>query len=229
MKILVSLSGGLDSTTLMAFLLWRQHDVQAVSFKYPSKHNELELESAQAICKHYGVTHTIVDATSVFESFKSSLLVTGGPIPEGHYEAANMVSTVVPCRNLIFGSIIAGLASSLMVDYIALGVHSGDHAIYPDCRPDFVEAFDSCVQYATDGTQHVVTPFVQINKIDIAELAMFLEVPIDMTRTCYTDNEIPCGKCGACVERAEALSLAKMSLATPGKVSKLIRYLSTRI
>jgi 7-cyano-7-deazaguanine synthase len=144
--------------------------------------------------------------TDAFGDFNSNLLKSGGDIPEGHYEEESMKLTVVPGRNLIFSAIMAGLAESIGAEDIALGVHSGDHAIYPDCRPDFIISLAETVKASSDGKVKVRTPLLFEDKTSILRIGHSLNppVPYKLTRTCYKDQELSCGKCGSCQERLEA-------------------------
>ena len=209
-KILISFSGGLDSTTLLAYCLNEGMEVHAVSFSYGSKHNKYENEAAKRIIEHYEIPFHFFDLTPIFNSFQSSLLQSGGPIPEGHYQAESMRQTVVPARNMIFISILTGLAESLRIPIIGLGVHAGDHFIYPDCRPGFIRPIRKAIFEATDNAVELFTPFIYLTKKEIIELSksFFDEVPYHLTRTCYKDQEKACGVCGSCQERLEAFNLA---------------------
>ena len=129
MKIVQALSGGLDSETVLSYLINQGHEVHCLNFTYGSKHNKYECESAKQIAKYYNVPYRLIDLTKAFVGFKSNLLQSGGAIPEGHYEADNMSLTVVPGRNTIFSAILMGYAESIDGDGIALGVHLGDHCI----------------------------------------------------------------------------------------------------
>jgi 7-cyano-7-deazaguanine synthase len=178
---------------------------------YGSKHNAYERQAAIRIIQHYvdrygedRVIPNFFDLSEVFKPFQSNLLQSGGEIPEGHYEDESMKKTVVPGRNLIIASILAGLAESVGAEEIALGVHSGDHHIYPDCRPEFVASLYETVAYSSDGKVAVKAPFEKMMKADILRLGFTFEVPYYMTRTCYKDQEKSCGKCGSCRERLEA-------------------------
>lgn len=188
-------------------------ELLAVSFAYGSKHMEYELASAKQVAAYYGIEHQIVDAMSVFSSLKSALLdkPDSPAIPEGHYEEENMKLTVVPGRNMIFASILTGIAKSNGAKAIYLGVHQGDHAIYPDCRPEFIEAMSLAIREATrdirhrpEGTVRLEAPFLQFTKRQIVGLGLVLRAPLHFTRTCYKAQPIACGKCGACTERLEA-------------------------
>lgn len=203
-SILVSLSGGMDSATLLAHAK-QQGDVKlAVSFRYGSKHNPYENEAADRIADHYEVPLMRFDLSHIFQEFSSNLLRGQGPIPEGHYEAASMSQTVVPARNIIFASVLAGLAWSNEMDQVWLGVHAGDHAIYPDCRPEFISAMQTAICAGTGSRVHLAAPFLFLNKTKIIQRGVELDVPYEMTRTCYQAQEVACGKCGSCQERLEA-------------------------
>ncbi len=210
-KIIIGLSGGMDSTTLLGLLLEQGFKVHCCFFNYGSKHNEHELKAANNIVEFYqdlgcSIYRHYFDLQQVFKPIESNLLKSGGAIPEGHYEAESMKKTVVPGRNLIFASIMASLAESIGAIAVSLGVHSGDHAIYPDCRPEFINALHYTVQASTDGKVSIQTPFILDNKTTILNKGYKLKIPTpyNLTRTCYKDQANSCGKCGSCQERLEA-------------------------
>lgn len=208
MKIVLALSGGLDSSTLCGYYLEKGYEVVPVGFKYGSKHNIYENEAADKVAQYFGLEKPVLlELDFIGKLFKSDLLLAGGEIPEGHYTDQSMSSTVVPARNLIFASIVAGYAESIEANTISLGVHGGDHHIYPDCRPTFVSALNTTVMLATDGKVRVDAPFLYSSKGDIIRMGLALnniKVPYHLTRTCYKEQELACGKCGSCVERLEA-------------------------
>ena len=203
MKAVLVYSGGLDSTTLL--YEYRDSIALAVSFDYGSKHNAREISYAAENCKRVGVKHLVIPLGSIGQYFKSDLLLSGGEIPEGSYADDNMHSTVVPFRNGIMLAVAAGLAESYGLDTVMLANHSGDHAIYPDCRPEFVEAMDAAVQAGTYEGIRVVSPYCDITKRDIALRGKALGIDYSLTYSCYKGGEKHCGKCGTCVERKEAL------------------------
>lgn len=208
MKYLLSLSGGLDSTTLAAYLLNKGNEVEAISFYYGSKHNNLENTAAKVIAAYYKINLTLIDISQAMIGIKSALLNSGGPIPEGHYESESMKQTVVPARNMIFSSILAGIAETRKIDKIALGVHAGDHHIYPDCRPEFILNMGWAIRSGTgDMVKGIYAPFIHISKSKIVGIGMKLGVPYHYTRTCYSSDDLACGKCGSCVERKEAFQI----------------------
>ena len=203
MKAVLIYSGGLDSTTLL--YEYRDSIALAVSFDYGSKHNKRELEYAAVNCKRLGIKHLIIPLGFIGQYFKSDLLLSGGDIPEGSYADENMRSTVVPFRNGIMLAIAAGLAESYELDAIMLANHGGDHAIYPDCRPEFIDAFAAAVKAGTYNGVKVVSPYCNITKRDIALRGRDLGVDYSLTYSCYKGGEKHCGKCGTCTERKEAL------------------------
>lgn len=211
MKVLVLVSGGMDSTTLLYDMHRKHQVVGALSFNYGSKHNERELPMAVYHCKNLGVQHQIIPLDFVAEYFSSDLLKTGGEIPEGHYEDANMVKTVVPFRNAIMLSIATGYAESIGAEAVAIAAHSGDHAVYPDCRDEFMDSFASSMEHGTYADIQLLRPYVGIRKEGIAEIGNDLGVDFAQTYSCYNGGEIHCGKCGTCVERKEAFALAQLS------------------
>jgi 7-cyano-7-deazaguanine synthase len=203
-RAIVSLSGGMDSTALLDYVTAGRTAI-AVGFQYGSKHNRYEHQAAYAVAQHYGVPFKMIDLTSVMENFKSALMMKDdAEVPEGHYEAETMRQTVVPGRNIIFASILAGVAWSEGAEQIYMGVHAGDHYIYPDCRPEFIDAMNEAVYRGTGGKVGLLAPFLHKDKTWIVGKGLENRVPFHLTRTCYKDQTIACGKCGSCQERLEA-------------------------
>jgi 7-cyano-7-deazaguanine synthase len=217
-KIVIGLSGGMDSTTLLGMLLNEEYEVHCCNFQYGSKHNKWEAIAVEKIIEYYKelgfhlIKHTI-DVRAAFKDFESDLLLSGGEIPEGHYNDENMKNTVVPGRNMIFTSIMAGLAESIGAEGVALGVHQGDHHIYPDCRREFIKALDSAVYLSSDKKIEIFTPLLDEDKTSILKIGYDLRfyVPYHLTRTCYKNQEDSCGKCGSCQERLEAFRNIKIA------------------
>ena len=203
MKAILIYSGGLDSTTLL--YEYRDSISLAVSFDYGSKHNAREISFAREHCNKLGIKHMIIPLDFIGQYFRSDLLLSGGNIPEGHYADENMKSTVVPFRNGIMLAIAAGLAESFDLDTVLLANHGGDHAIYPDCRPEFIDAFDRAAEAGTYNGVRVVSPYCNITKRDIALRGRDLGIDYSRTYSCYKGGEKHCGKCGTCTERKEAL------------------------
>lgn len=203
-KVVVSISGGMDSTTLAYFAKEMGAEVKLVSFEYGSKHNLYERKALSRISSHIGLPIDRINLQPAFSGIESNLMRNGGDIPHGHYERSNMSLTVVPGRNLIMASVLAGIAESAGFDSVWLGTHDGDHAIYPDCREEFVNAASLAVNLSSAGRVGVDAPFICMDKRSILKVGTKLNVPYQATRTCYSPQHVSCGKCGACVERLEA-------------------------
>lgn len=202
---LLVFSGGMDSTVLLADTLSKQKAVETISFDYGSKHNARELPMAAAACKHYQISHKIINLPFIDELFASDLLKSGGAIPDGMYNTPDMKKTVVPFRNGIMLSIAVGYAESIGAEEVLLASHSGDHFIYPDCRPEFNEAFARAAFIGTDKRVQIRFPYANIDKRDIGDLGKRLGVDFSQTWTCYKGGDIHCGTCGSCQERKYAL------------------------
>lgn len=203
---LLVFSGGMDSTTML--YEYQERIALALSFHYGSNHNDKELAFAKLHCQRLGIEHIIIPLGFIKEHFNSSLLSGSEAIPEGNYDEDNMKSTVVPFRNGIMLAIAAGMAENRGLQYIMLANHSGDHAIYPDCRPDFVNAMDQAVCAGTWNNVRLFTPYTNISKAEIARHGLQLGINYDETWSCYKGGDKPCGVCGTCREREEALKEA---------------------
>ena len=212
-KIIMALSGGMDSATVLGILLDQGYEVHCINFQYGSKHGLYEWQAAEHLTTYYGLELCTINLSTIFTNFKSNLLQSGGPIPEGHYEAESMRKTVVPMRNSIFACVLAGYAESIKASKIALGVHQGDHHIYPDCRTEYIKALDTMVYLATGGKVEVIAPIIKMDKVGILETGHSLkqDVPYHLTRTCYKNQPLSCGKCGACNERLEAFGIVGLA------------------
>lgn len=202
-KSLIILSGGMDSVTLLYNK--KEEIALAVTFDYGSNHNKREQEYAAYHCKQLGIEHIIIPLSFIHDYFKSSLLEGAEAIPEGHYAAENMKSTVVPFRNGIMLSIACGLAESRGLDTVLIANHCGDHAIYPDCRGAFINAMSAAISNGTYAHVKINAPYTDISKTDIARIGKTIGVDYSKTYSCYKGGEKHCGKCGTCVERKEAL------------------------
>ncbi len=201
---IIIVSGGMDSTTLM--YEYKDRISVAITFDYHSRHAEHEIACARWHCEQLGIRHCVLELPFMEQYFKSSLLKNGfEEIPEGHYAADNMKSTVVPFRNGIMLSIAAGIAESEEAQYVLMANHSGDHFIYPDCRPEFVEAMNQAIFAGTTNGVKLLAPYTSLSKRDIALRGQQLGVDFAKTYSCYKGGEKHCGKCGTCVERKEAL------------------------
>lgn len=215
MKVCVLLSGGMDSVTALHHAA-REHDVvSALSFDYGSKHNPAEIPCARWQADQLGVPHTIIELPFINRHFTSDLLQSGGEIPDGHYAEANMKRTVVPFRNGILLAIAAGFAESKESDALVIAAHSGDHAIYPDCREPFMQAMAAAIQSGTYAGLQLLRPFIHTDKSGIARRGTELGVDFSRTWSCYKGGATHCGTCGTCVERREAFLLAALPDPTP--------------
>ena len=212
-KAVVVLSGGMDSATALYQAKADGFNVYAISFDYGQRHKK-ELDFAKLLANKAGaIEHHIVDLTSITKLISNSSLTNKEiDVPEGHYAAENMKLTVVPNRNMIMYAVAVGYAVNIKAKAMYVGVHAGDHAIYPDCRPEFIESLDVIAKIANEGfiekDFQVKAPFVHKTKADIAKLGSQLGVPYELTWSCYKGGNKHCGKCGTCVERKEAFQLA---------------------
>lgn len=209
MKTVVVCSGGMDSVTL-AYHVKKERDLsRLISFDYGQRHKK-ELDYAAITAADLGVEHNIIDISNIAQFLTGSALTDNIDVPDGHYAAETMRTTVVPNRNAIMLSIAFGIAAGENASAVAAAVHAGDHFIYPDCRPEFVDAFRAMQNCALEGMWEVdfYAPYVNQAKADIARAGAELEVPFQKTWSCYKGGELHCGRCGTCVERQEALHLA---------------------
>lgn len=209
MKTILVFSGGLDSTTLLYKLLSEGKEVKAISFDYGQRHSK-ELIFAGLTCERLGIEHEIIKLDFMRNLCSNSALTGDIDVPEGHYEAENMKLTVVPNRNMIMASIAIGWAVNLDFDEVALGVHAGDHSIYPDCRPLFIDELSAIAKDANFKSINIYAPFLNVDKGDIVKIGKELNVDYSLTWTCYKGDEQPCEKCGSCRERAYAFDKAEL-------------------
>ena len=204
-KVVVIYSGGMDSFTVLNHAIHAGHDVYALSFNYGQRHVR-ELDAAANVCDSLKVPHKIVDITAMNSLMAGSSLTSDIDIPEGHYEAESMQSTVVPNRNMILLSLAIGYAVSIGAEAVYYGAHSGDHAIYPDCRPEFVEKMNDVSLIANYEPVRIEVPFLHNDKAEILAAGLAMGLDYSQTWTCYNGRHKACGKCGACIERLEAFA-----------------------
>jgi 7-cyano-7-deazaguanine synthase len=206
------LSGGLDSTTMAYSLRAQGYSLAAISFDYGQRHRK-ELAFAERIALDLGAPWTLIDlhAAGLAKVLGGSALTDDAiAVPDGHYADESMRITVVPNRNAIMLSIASALAVTREAEAVAFGAHTGDHFIYPDCRPEFVRAFATMVNLAVEGlaSVEIVAPFLSMTKADIVTLGNELHVPFERTWSCYKGGDVHCGTCGTCYERREAFAVA---------------------
>ena len=199
---LIALSGGVDSTTLL--YEYREEVACAVGFDYGSKHNARELAAAKAICRELEIPYLIIPLAFIEEYFRSDLLLSGGEMQLGDYSEENISSTVVPFRNGIMLSVLAGLAESRDLQQVLIANHFGDHAIYPDCRESFVTPMGEAITAGTSNGVKLVAPYTALTKAEIVARGTRLGVPYGKTYSCYQGGERHCGRCGTCRERHDA-------------------------
>ncbi len=219
-SVLCVLSGGLDSTTML-YKYYNDPDMEvlgAVAFNYGQRHKK-ELEYAERTCDKLDIPFYLIDLwssglTGLLSSSESSL-VSGTDVPDGHYAEESMKATIVPNRNMMMLSIACGIAVAQGIEFVATGVHAGDHFIYPDCRPEFIGTLSEAMVLGNEGEgfQGILAPFQFGSKEDIAAIAFEEGVPLDETWSCYKGGEKHCGRCGTCVERLEAIYGAQNRLA----------------
>jgi 7-cyano-7-deazaguanine synthase len=207
-KAVVLVSGGMDSVTALYDAAGKYDVVAGLSFDYGAKHNDREIPFAAVHCRKLGVRHDFVSLDFVNRLFRSDLLKSGGEVPEGHYEELTMKQTVVPFRNGIMIAVAAGFAESVGAQGLVIAAHSGDHAIYPDCREDFMKSMGEAIRLGTYAQVEVIRPFIAMRKAEIAKLGLDLGVDFSRTWSCYKGGDLQCGKCGTCVERREAFMVA---------------------
>lgn len=206
-KTVLIYSGGLDSTALLCSLLAEGDKVRCLSVDYGQRHRK-ELFAAAAICEKLGAPFQVAKMGGIRELLKGSALTDNIPVPNGHYEAETMKQTIVPNRNMLMLALGIAWCVSLRFDRVAYAAHAGDHAIYPDCRPEFVEAMREAAALCDWRKVELYAPFVRKTKMEIVRLGAELGAPFELTWSCYMGGEKHCGACGTCVERKEAFALA---------------------
>ena len=207
MKSVMLLSGGVDSSTLLYYLLNKGYEVHALTFHYGQKHSR-ELESAKKLAAKNHIEHRVVDISTIHELISHGALTGSESVPKAFYTEESQKITIVPNRNMILLSIAAGYAVKIGAKKVYYAAHKSDYSIYPDCRKEFVKALDTAVYLGNLWTPvEVEAPFVEMTKADIVRLGLELGVPYELTWSCYEGRSRPCLKCGTCLERTEAFLL----------------------
>ncbi len=204
-KVVVIFSGGMDSYTVLNKAIQDGNSVFALTFNYGQRHVK-EVDYAKAVCHRLNIPHKVIDISAINELIGNSSLTGDIDVPEGHYEEESMKQTVVPNRNMILLSMAIGYAVSLGAEAVYYGAHSGDHAIYPDCRPEFVFQMNEVAKIANYEAVEIVCPYLDVDKIGILTDGLVMGLDYSETWTCYNGREKACGKCGACQERLEAFA-----------------------
>lgn len=207
-KAVVLFSGGLDSTALLGYVKSMGELALPISVDYGQRHSK-ELTAAADICAHLQLSHRVVRLNHLRNILGGSALTDDTiPVPDGHYEAESMKSTVVPNRNMIFIAVAVGFAVAQEADKVFIAAHSGDHHVYHDCRPEFLTAQADAVRMATGGKVGLFKPFVNLTKGDVCRIGLDTNMPLEMSWSCYKGLDLHCGVCGTCVERKEAFAQA---------------------
>lgn len=216
MEALVLFSGGVDSTTCLGIAVdkYGSENVLALSVSYGQKHTK-EIDSARAVAKHYGVELQELDLSEMFRFSDCSLLKgSSGEVPHESYAQqlketdGSPVSTYVPFRNGLFISSAAAIAISRGCSVIYYGAHSDDAAgnAYPDCSEAFNNAMAEAIWVGSGNQVRIEAPFVSKTKADVVKMGLELGVPYELTWSCYEGGDVPCGKCGTCIDRAKAFA-----------------------
>jgi 7-cyano-7-deazaguanine synthase len=206
--VIVLCSGGMDSVTALYYAVATFDVLAVLSFEYGSKHNDKEIPMAAHHAHKLGLIHHVIPLDFVRNHFASHLLKSGAQVPDGHYEDSNMKQTVVPFRNGIMLSLACGFAESCGAQGVVIAAHAGDHAIYPDCRADYMDAMAQAMELGTYAGIKLLRPFIHMTKANIALLGEELEIDWTKTWSCYKGGDVHCGQCGTCTERREAFMLA---------------------
>ncbi|MFE2944895.1 7-cyano-7-deazaguanine synthase QueC [Streptomyces sp. NPDC059255] len=209
----VVLSGGMDSTTLMAHYAALRHTLIAVTVDYGQRHRR-EIDAARSVAAHYGARHHVVDLSGFGALLQGSALTDDQvEVPDGHYAERSMRVTVVPNRNAVLANVAVSVGVAHRAAIVALGMHAGDHFVYPDCRPPFISALRDLVTVANEGfpTPRVEAPFLTWSKADIATHGARLDAPLARSWSCYKGGDRHCGTCGTCYERREAFRSAGLA------------------
>jgi len=206
-SIVIIFSGGMDSGTLLWDLYtiapWRE--IHALTFDYGQRHKR-EIECAKRFIKECdNVTHKVISLDVLNDVAPSCLTRPSMEVPHGAYDGDNMRTTVVPNRNMVMLSLAISYAIGIGAGNVYYGAHAGDHTIYPDCRPEFVNAMTAATSAGTYVGVQILAPYTDITKADIARHGKKLGIDYAETWSCYKGEEIQCGKCGTCRERKEAL------------------------
>jgi 7-cyano-7-deazaguanine synthase len=205
-KAIVLVSGGMDSTTLLALRMRDGWELEALSFRYGSLHMDAESSCAEAVCRYYGISRVVLE----LPRFHGSALMGDKPLPTGRrvseMDAGGVAPSYVPARNSVLLSLAASVADARGVDTICYGAHAGDHVGYPDCRPEFVAAISEALRLGTVAGVTVDAPFIGLQKSEIVRLGLSLGAPLDITHSCYRGHSPACGTCDTCILRQAAFA-----------------------
>ncbi|MCL4326422.1 MAG: 7-cyano-7-deazaguanine synthase QueC [Candidatus Thermoplasmatota archaeon] len=214
-KVVTLLSGGLDSSTLLAYLIDNGYEPYVITFEYGQIH-EKEIISAVAIARHYGIKNHKIIKINMKDIAKSALLDRNTGIPMDRYVMNEIPVTYVPARNIVFLSIALSYAESENIENIAIGANAIDYSGYPDCREDFFKLFEEMANEGTKmglsyGNIEIMRPFIHMSKKDIVLLGNSLHLPFEKTWSCYNGNEKPCMHCDSCILRSKGFKEANVT------------------
>ncbi len=212
MKALLICSGGFDSVTLAHRLHTHGQLAALLCFDYGQRHKK-EIDAARRCAQRLAVPFILLDISSIGRQLSGSALTDDIEVPHGAYNEDNMQLTVVPNRNAIMLTIAFGVAAARKLDTVAIAVHGGDHFVYADCRPEFIDSMAAMQRLALAGQADIqlFAPYVETDKTAIARDAARYQVPVAETWSCYEGGELHCGRCGTCLERKDAMSKAGLS------------------
>jgi len=214
-EAIVLLSGGLDSSTVLAMAVERGHEIVALTFEYGQKHKR-ELNSARKIASHFAVKQHVIIPLDIGKHLRSALTNESAQIPVGRSKldmTSGVPSTYVPSRNIMFLSIAASIAESRGARLIFIAANAVDFSGYPDCTPEFVESFQRMLDIGTKAGREgrgvkVEAPIMKMSKADIVREAVRLKVPLDLTWSCYKGGVRACGRCDSCLLRLQGFAEA---------------------
>lgn len=209
-RAVVIYSGGMDSFTVLHQALSEGHEVFPVSFHYGQRHAR-ELDAASAVCEQLGLSHQVIDLRAITPLIDNSALTGDVDVPSGDYAPDNLAVTVVPNRNMIMLSLAVGYAVNIGAKVCYYGAHGGDHVIYPDCRPEFVDAMNAVTRIANLQPVEITAPFLHASKADILRKGLTMGLDYSKTWTCYQGQEVACGSCSACRERLAAFAACNVN------------------
>ena len=204
-SVLVVYSGGLDSYTLLNKAMKNFDRIEAITFNYGQKHNK-EIEYAKSNCAELNIKHEVVNL-DLENILAGSALVGDIDIPEGNYDKEKMKQTIVPNRNMIMISVAASLVIKNDIEYLWYAAHSGDHEIYPDCRPEFIDKMAAVLEICDYHKIKFEAPFQNFSKSEIVKTGLAMGLDYSKAWTCYEGKDFPCKKCSACLERAYSFEI----------------------
>jgi len=207
MKAVCLLSGGMDSSTLAYLAKHEGYEILALHFTYGQRTEDKERECAHLIARNLNALEFLDVDLAYLKRVGASSLTDPNITVKSHEKAGGGIpQTYVPFRNANLLSVATSFAEAKGADAIYIGVQASDYSGYPDCKPEFIDAFQQVITLGTRPDSGIVlkTPFVRLNKAEILRMGMNMEVPYEDTWSCYSENDVACGVCGSCHFRLEA-------------------------